>query len=34
MFTLIEETVSRKMLGYVGWTDGEGLFAPGMFKTF
>lgn len=29
VFTLTEEVVIHKMLGYVGWPDGEGIFAPG-----
>ncbi|CAG2243326.1 E4.1.1.15 [Mytilus edulis] len=29
VFTLIEDTVLTKMLGYIGWYDGEGMFAPG-----
>ena len=29
VFTLIEEIVLQKMLGCIGWSDGEGIFAPG-----
>ncbi|XP_076071397.1 glutamate decarboxylase 1-like [Mytilus galloprovincialis] len=29
VFTLIEDIVLTKMLGYIGWYDGEGMFAPG-----
>ena len=29
VFTLVEETVIQKMLSYTGWSEGEGIFAPG-----
>lgn len=29
VFTLIEEIVLEKMLGCIGWSDGEAIFAPG-----
>ncbi|XP_069120944.1 glutamate decarboxylase 1-like [Argopecten irradians] len=29
VFTLMEEVLLRKMLGFVGWDNGDGVFAPG-----
>ncbi|XP_033758274.1 glutamate decarboxylase 1-like [Pecten maximus] len=29
VFTLMEEVLLHKMLGFVGWKDGDGIFAPG-----
>ena len=34
MFTLMEDVVLRRMISKVGWTDGEGVLAPGKCQVF
>lgn len=33
MFLLVEEAVLKKMIEFIGWNEGDGIFNPGK-KTF